>query len=265
MKDDAQTSLRPLDPLEWSTNGFSKPKRSLVTNATPPWQISSSFLSGCCILFAVGFSRTMFARVKSKRRRSPRDHSGLGGLAAYVLTPSPTKQSQVGIEPLPSAEVRQYQKGIEPFSPAKPTRNGADELFSRTTSSSMTTAESTSSTIQPARIQKTGDKSSYWLSDHDNFYIDRNAARKAYRVVSYKTTKTGKRKVFDILDGKTYHCGTGVQRRITDNAIVFASRSEALSERFPHNQHDASKSGNGRYARMLVSFGKCTAHTPFEH
>lgn len=204
----------------------------------------------------------MFARVKSKRRRSPRDHSGLGGLAAYVLTPSPTKQSQVGIEPLPSAEVRQYQKGIEPFSPAKPTRNGADELFSRTTSSSMTTAESTSSTIQPARIQKTGDKSSYWLSDHDNFYIDRNAARKAYRVVSYKTTKTGKRKVFDILDGKAYHCGTGVQRRITDNAIVFASRSEALSERFPHNQHDASKSGNGRYARMLVSFGKCTAsHT----
>lgn len=207
----------------------------------------------------------MFARVKSKRRRSPRDHSGLGGLAAYVLTPSPTKQSQVGIEPLPSVEVKQYQKGIEPFSPAKPTRTGADELFSRTTSSSMTTAESSSSTVQPARIQKTGDKSSYWLSDHDDFYIDRGAARKAYRVVSYKTTKTGKRKVFDILDGKTYHCGTGVQRRITDNAIVFPSRSEALSERFPHNQHDASKSGNGRYARMLVSFGTFTLSTPPGH
>lgn len=175
----------------------------------------------------------MFAKHKEKKKPTSRDHSGLGGLAAYVLTPSPTKASQVGIEP--SIDVQRYQKGIEPFSPPKPTRVGVDELFSAS-SSSHTTAESSLSSVQPARLHRTGDKTSFFLSDHDNVYIDRNAARKGYRVVSYKTTKSGKRKVFDVLDGKTYYCGSGLQRRITDNAIVFTSKQEALSERFPSNQ-----------------------------
>lgn len=175
----------------------------------------------------------MFARQKENKKSSLRDHSGLGALAAYVLTPSPTKSSQVGIEP--SLDVHRYQKGLEPTQPPKPTRAGAKELF-YSSASTNTTAESSLSSVQPTRLNRTGDKSSFTLSDHDNVYIDRNAARKGYRVVSYKTTKSGKRKVFDILDGKTYHCGAGVQRRITDNAIVFASKQEALSERFPSNQ-----------------------------
>ncbi len=160
----------------------------------------------------------MFARVK--RRRSPREHSGIGELAAYILTPS--KSAQVG---------------IEPFSPPKPSKIGADEVFS-TAANSRTTEESydSRSKHQLSQFEKTGGKSSYHLSDHDDLYIDRKAARRGYRVVSYKTTKSGKRKVFDILDGKTYHCGTGVQRRITDNAITFATKQEALSERFPSNQ-----------------------------
>eukprot|EP01032_Pedospumella_encystans_P017394 gene17394-19818_t len=192
-------------------------------------------------------------------KSSLRDHSGLGALAAYVLTPSPTKSSQVGIEP--SLDVYRYQKGLEPTQPPKPTRAGAKELF-YSSASTNTTAESSLSSVQPTRLNRTGDKSSFTLSDHDNVYIDRNAARKGYRVVSYKTTKSGKRKVFDILDGKTYHCGAGVQRRITDNAIVFASKQEALSERFPSNQFEASKGGNGRHPRMLLSFdvwGHCKA------
>ncbi len=224
----------------------------------------------------------MFARKKENKRSSLRDHSGLGALAAYVLTPSPTKASQVGIEP--SLDVHRYQKGLEPAQSPKPTRAGAKELF-YSSGSTNTTAESSLSSVQPTRLNRTGDKSSFTLSDHDNVYIDRNAARKGYRVVSYKITKSGKRKVFDILDGKTYHCGAGVQRRITDNAIVFATKQEALSERFPSNQvkhncdlrtkcsrvfklttilfrpkyaqqFEASKAGNGRHPRMLLSFGK---------
>lgn len=175
----------------------------------------------------------MFARQKEKKKSSLRDHSGLGALAAYVLTPSPTKASQVGIEP--SLDVHLYQKGLEPAQAPKPTRAGAKELF-YSSASTNTTAESSLSSTQPTRLNRTGDKSSFTLSDHDNVYIDRNAARKGYRVVSYKITKSGKRKVFDILDGKPYHCGAGVQRRITDNAIVFATKQEALSERFPSNQ-----------------------------
>jgi hypothetical protein len=87
------------------------------------------------------------------------------------------------------------------------------------------------------RTMKTGDANSYWLSSNDNVYLDRRTAVKGYRVVSYRKMKRGgKRVVFDILDGKPYYCGVGVQKRITENAIVFATKEEALSERFPSNQ-----------------------------
>lgn len=142
---------------------------------------------------------------KPKSQRSPRLQAGLGNLAGFVLSPS--KLSSVGI----------------------------DELMS--TNTTVETEDSAQRTTEKStRTVKTGDSNSFWLSVNDDTYIPRSASKKGYRVLSYKKTKSGKRKVFDILDGKQYYCGAGVQRRITDNAVVFQSKQEALSERFPSNQ-----------------------------
>lgn len=84
---------------------------------------------------------------------------------------------------------------------------------------------------------RTGDKASYWCSSSDNLYVEKKCSERAYRVLSYrKDSKTGKRVIFDILDGKPYFLSLGDGKRITHNAIAFETRSAALSERFPSNQ-----------------------------
>lgn len=84
---------------------------------------------------------------------------------------------------------------------------------------------------------RTGDKASYWCSSSDNLYVEKKCSERAYRVLSYrKDSKTGKRVIFDILDGKPYFLSHGDGKRVTHNAIVFETRSAALSERFPSNQ-----------------------------
>ena len=154
---------------------------------------------------------------------SPRDYIGVSDLASFILSPASSKSPNSA------------KSAISP----KKSSVGVEELISVNTASNTTSeteSPSRSRTIQNP-LKKTGDSNSFWLSANDNVYIDRAAAMKCYRVVSYrKLKKTGKRVVFDILDGKPMYCGVGVQRKITDNAVVFTSKQDALSERFPSNQ-----------------------------
>ena len=146
----------------------------------------------------------MFAR--QNLRSTSKSYSNLGGLAAFVMSPNKV----------------------------------ATEESLSTTQATTTTAESTSEpnarTIEFARSLKTGDHNSFWCSANDNVYVDKRSSKKGYRVLSYRKSRSGKRIVFDILDGKPYYCGSGLQRRITNNVVVFDSRQAALSERFPSNQ-----------------------------
>jgi hypothetical protein len=150
----------------------------------------------------------MFASSKKKSVANPRAGTGIGSLAAFVLSPA-KKLSTVHAEETLSESIGTESLG----SPV----SSADQKLSRTV--------------------RTGDSNSFWVSTHDNVHLERAAAMKGYRVLSYrKMKKGGKRIIFDILDGKPYYCGVGTQRRITDNAVVFFSKQEALSERFPSNQ-----------------------------
>lgn len=103
-------------------------------------------------------------------------------------------------------------------------------------------------------VARTGDSASYHYSQNDYYYIHKAVPKRAYRVVSYTEDSTGKISLFDILSGKPYNCGYGKSRKITSNAIVFDTKEAALSERFPHNQHCGTKSGNGVMPRVLIAF-----------
>ncbi len=160
----------------------------------------------------------------AKKKSSPREYPGVGNLAAFILSPSKSpKGSKVGVEDYLSATIA---------SNASHTTCETDSVDGPTILKSLPR-----SLPKGPRIPKTGDGNSYWLSTNDNVYLDRKTAVKGYRVVSYRKMKRGgKRVVFDILDGKPYYCGVGIQKRITENAVVFATKQEALSERFPSNQ-----------------------------
>jgi hypothetical protein len=156
----------------------------------------------------------MFASSKKKSAANPRAGTGIGSLAAFVLSPA-KKPSTVHAEETLSESIG-TRTTCETESLGSPV-SSADQKLSRTV--------------------RTGDSNSFWVSTHDNVHLERAAAMKGYRVLSYrKMKKGGKRIIFDILDGKPYYCGVGTQRRITDNAVVFFSKQEALSERFPSNQ-----------------------------
>ena len=88
---------------------------------------------------------------------------------------------------------------------------------------------------------RTGDSSSYYCSHNDNTYVHRSVPRRGFRVLAYTEQENGKINLFDILNGKPYHCGYGKSRKITSNAVVFESKEAALSERFPANQARKSK------------------------
>lgn len=160
----------------------------------------------------------------AKKKSSPREYPGVGNLAAFILSPTISpKGSKVGVEDYLSATIAS---------------NASHTTCETDSADGPTIFKSLPKELPKAqRTVKTGDGNSYWLSGNDNVYLDRRTAVKGYRVVSYRKMKRGgKRVVFDIMDGKPYYCGVGVQKRITENAIVFATKQEALSERFPSNQ-----------------------------
>lgn len=116
--------------------------------------------------------------------------------------------------------------------------------------SSLDTPKSTSTT-------RTGDSLSYSTNANDHTHIPRICAQRMYRVVSYREDpKTGKKIIFDPLDGKMFVIGAGFVNRVSTNVVLFESKKGAMSERYPINQVGAAKSGNGHYPRVLIAFGK---------
>lgn len=91
-------------------------------------------------------------------------------------------------------------------------------------------------------------KESYHTVNHTQVYVNKMASVRGYKVLTYKESAMG-RTVLDILDGKVYYCGVGINRRITNDGIMFGSKSAALNERFPPNELS-------RYPRILVAFGE---------
>lgn len=133
----------------------------------------------------------------------------------------------------------------------KKTSPSDDDLNSPSNRSN--TSLNTQTTSSTAR---TGDSMSYSFNLNDNSVIPVKNATRMYRVLGLKEDKTGKKTLFDIIDGRIYCQGFTYNNRICSNVILFDSKQAALSERFPANQAGASHSGNGVYPRILVAFGK---------
>lgn len=102
--------------------------------------------------------------------------------------------------------------------------------------------------------QLTGDGRSFTFKS-ETIMISKMAAKRCFRVLTYRDLPNGKREVMDIPEGSIYLCKTGPQnRRITPGGVAFDTKDGAMSERFPINQVAAAKSGNGTSPRILVSF-----------
>jgi hypothetical protein len=100
----------------------------------------------------------------------------------------------------------------------------------------------------------TGDGRSFTFGP-ETITISKMAAKRCFRVLTYRDLPNGKREVMDIPDGRIYFCKTGPQnRRITPDGVAFDTKQGAMSERFPTNQVSPSKSGNGTSPRILVAF-----------
>lgn len=75
---------------------------------------------------------------------------------------------------------------------------------------------------------------SYNFASNDPVKIDSTMCQRGYRVLSYKDDLNGNRIVFDILDGSIYNCN--FDSKITKNGVMFDTKQNALSERFPSTQ-----------------------------
>jgi hypothetical protein len=110
------------------------------------------------------------------------------------------------------------------------------------------------STPMEKRGERTGDKRSFAFRA-EGVLIPKLAAKRCYRILTYRDLPDGRREVTDIPNGDIYYCKTGPQlRRITPYGVAFDSKEAAISERFPANQVGAALSGNGTTPRILVSF-----------
>lgn len=158
--------------------------------------------------------------------------SSINKLAKYVKKLSLNKQSSVTIERSNEDQVSSATTHLDPFS------YDTNSNLSTLTRNLTGTLNNSPIKMKPiGKSIKTGDSKSYWTSCNDNVYIDKKCSEKAYRVLSYKKDPaTGKRIIFDILDGKPYFLGSGTNKRLTYNAVCFESKHAALSERFPSNQ-----------------------------
>jgi hypothetical protein len=103
-----------------------------------------------------------------------------------------------------------------------------------------------------------GDNKSFSYNLHGSTYIDKRSAVRMFRVLCIKHPTPGSegRVVFDPLDGRIFSVAPGFHNRISHNVLLYDTKKAAMSERLPPNQVGAGSSGNGRYARILCSFGK---------
>ncbi len=107
---------------------------------------------------------------------------------------------------------------------------------------------------------RVGDNKSFSYNLHASTFIDKRAAQRMFRVLCIKHPTPGSegRVVFDPLDGRIFSVAPGFHNRVSHNVLLYDNKKSALSERLPPNQIGAGNSGNGRYARILCSFGKCS-------
>lgn len=122
-------------------------------------------------------------------------------------------------------------------------------------------AEGTQRTHSSVASNRTGDSLSYNYNTHDSTFIPERCSRRLYRVVSFKENSSGKRIMFDPIDGRIFSCDAGYTNRTSNNVVLFDSKRSALSERYPSNQIGGSTGGNGIYPRMLVAFGTHTINS----
>lgn len=85
-------------------------------------------------------------------------------------------------------------------------------------------------------VRRHGGKESYHGANHVELNIPKPSSERGYRVVTYEMTESGDRVVRDITTGAILFAGSGKQRKISNNAVMFETKSAAMSERFP-NRH----------------------------
>lgn len=93
-----------------------------------------------------------------------------------------------------------------------------------------TRTTSTTSTL------RTGDGLSYSTNANVVLNIPANNARQMFRVLNCTEDRQGNRIFFDSIDGRIYGKGPAVNNRVSQDVVLYDSKSAALSERFPSNQ-----------------------------
>ena len=194
----------------------------------------------------------MFARPKTSYNRHASNGGGFQGVDKTFTEFIVPLVSRSSIEI--NNDVREAQRRKDE---AQRKSASTSRLFSNTAASSNRFASSRTTGAADPKLSRTGDSASYRYATNDKMYIDRNAAKRGYRILSYKEDLHGRKVVFDLLEGTVYYCGK-TSRRVTKNVVVFDNKQAAMSERLPANQVGHSKHGNGLYPRVLVSFGKKT-------
>eukprot|EP01039_Chlorochromonas_danica_P009137 gene9137-10087_t len=111
-----------------------------------------------------------------------------------------------------------------------------------------TRTTSTTSTL------RTGDGLSYSTNANVVLNVPANNARQMFRVLNCTEDRHGHRIFFDSIDGRIYGKGPAMNNRVSQDVVLYDSKSAALSERFPSNQVGGGRGGNGIHARVLVSF-----------
>lgn len=192
----------------------------------------------------------MFARPKNSYNRQASNGGGFQGVDktfTEYITPLVSRSSIEINNDVLEAQRRKDE--------AQRKNASSSRLFNNTAASSNRFTNSRSMGTADLKINRTGDAASYRYATNDKMYIDRNSAKRGYRILSYKEDLHGRKVVFDLLEGTVYYCGK-ISRRVTKNVLVFDNKQAAMSERLPPNQVGHSKHGNGLYPRVLVSFGK---------
>jgi hypothetical protein len=119
-------------------------------------------------------------------------------------------------------------------------RKDTDGLY---ISSANTTAQSTpayssnpTSPFSAKSSYRSGVNITYKCNANDNIYLSKVESVRGYRVLALKEDITGKKILFDIVDGTIYNCGFSAASRISNFVPLYDSKNAALCERFPPNQ-----------------------------
>lgn len=136
--------------------------------------------------------------------------------------------------------------------------NNHDESFESPKALTLRSPSSPSRTIKSSSLGtvRTGDCFSYSFNGNNSITIEPKVSQRMYRILAMREDENGRKVFFDIIDGRVYGRSPGINNRLSKNVVLYESKDAALSERFPSNQVGATRSGNGLYPRILVSFGK---------